>query len=152
MFEHKDLDGEKHRVLPPVEAFIKQEVLETREPKLGNPISGVGRQQYGVTGEVLVERFLPPETVGEAWSYDPGTPWWLVVGNPPHAGIVADFNRDKGGTYRRKLSPDHNVVAYADEGEEVLLQVGEYVLTRKSDNQELRQQTLALLRDAYRTG
>ncbi|NPU95222.1 MAG: hypothetical protein HPY82_25260 [Gammaproteobacteria bacterium] len=149
MFEHKELDGEKHRVLPASEPFILEEVLELRVPRNDKPVTTVGRHQHGVAGGVLVERYLPPETVGDSWQHDPGTPWWEVVGHPPHGGIVADFNRAKGGAYRRALVPDRNVVAYAAAGEEVLLQGAEYKVVRKTDGQELKEATLVKLRQVY---
>ena len=149
MFEHKNLDGATHRVLPALEAFVNEEVLETREPKNGLPVDAAGRHQHGVVGETLVERFLPPETVGNAWSYDPHTPWWVVVVNPPHAGIVADFSKSKGGSYRHKWVKERNVVAFAEGGEEIVLDGTDYVVTRSSDSQELRAPSLMKLRSAY---
>ncbi|MEC8809713.1 MAG: hypothetical protein VXY23_00250 [Pseudomonadota bacterium] len=152
MFEHKSLDGDKHRVLPAWEAFVKEEVLETREPKNGEGLDAAGRHQHGVVGETLVERFLPPETVGNAWSYDAHTPWWVVVVNPPHAGIVADFSKAKGGLYRHKWVKERNVVAFAEGGEEIVLEGAEYAVTRAADGQELRAPSLMKLRAAYYAG
>ncbi len=149
MFEHKELDGVKVRLLPATEAFINEEVLEKRESRNSDAIEAIARQQYGVVGSVLVERYLPPETVGTAWSHDPGTPWWEVVGHPPHAGLVADFNKAKGGEYRRVLKTDNNVVAYAEQGEEVVFGAGEYKVVRKSDSAALSAASLAKLRTAY---
>ena len=137
MFEHKSLDGDKHRVLPAWEAFVNEEVLETREPKNGEGLDAAGRHQHGVVGETLVERFLPPETVGNAWSYDAHTPWWVVVVNPPHAGIVADFSKAKGGLYRHKWVKERNVVAFAEGGEEIVLEGAEYAVTRAADGQDV---------------
>lgn len=152
MFEHKSLDGDKHRVLPAWEAFVNEEVLETREPKNGEGLDAAGRHQHGVVGETLVERFLPPETVGNAWSYDAHTPWWVVVVNPPHAGIVADFSKAKGGLYRHKWVKECNVVAFAEGGEEIVLEGAEYAVTRAADGQELRAPSLMKLRAAYYAG
>jgi len=149
MFEHKHLDGATHRVVPAGDTFITEEVLETREPKNGLAVEAAGRHQHGVVGETLVERFLPPEGTGDAWTYDAHTPWWVVVMNPPHAGIVADFSKAKGGRYRHKLEKARNVVAFAGAGEEIVLDGAEYVVTRSSDSQELRAGTLLKLRTAY---
>ncbi len=149
MFEHKYLDGEKHRIVQAPQAFLKEVVLETREPRLGEGVAAAGRHQHAVLGEVLVERFLPPETVGDSWSHDPGTLWWEVVGHPPHGGIVADFNRAIGGQYKRELVPDRNVVAYAENGEEVVLSAAQYKVVRASDGQELVAPTLVKLRSLY---
>lgn len=150
MFEHKLLDGEKLRVLAVDQNFIKPEVLEIRDPKNAESIDSACRAQYGVIGEVLVERYLPPATIGDAWPHDNvASPWWEVVGHPPHGGIVADFNKYIGGIYRRKLDPGRNVVAYAEEGEEVVLDSGELVVKRKRDDQELRQKNIGQLRQSY---
>lgn len=149
MFEHKELDGVKNRLLPATDAFINEDILEKRESRNADAIEAIARQQYGVAGTVLVERYLPPETVGTSWSHDPATPWWEVVGHPPHAGLVADFNKAKGGEYLRKLAPTHNVVAYAEQGEEVLFSAGTYSVTRKSDGQSFSANSLAKLRTAY---
>ena len=152
MFEHKNLDGDKHRVLPAAEAFINEEVLETREPTNGQQADSAGRHQHGVAGATLVERFLPPETVGDAWSSDPHVPWWVVVVNPPHAGIVADFSKSKGGNYRHKWVTERNVVAFAEGGEEIVLEGADYLVARASDGQELRAPSLMKLRAAYYAG
>ena len=149
MFEHKEVDGEKRRVLPAPDSFINEEILEVREPRNGEASNTIARQQYGVAGDVLVERYLPPETIGDAWAHDPKTPWWEVVGHPPHAGVVADFNKAKGGNYKRVLVKDHNVVAYTDQGEEVLFTAGQYSVTRKSDGEALSQPSLMALRASY---
>ena len=149
MFEHKELDGVKNRLVPATEAFINEEVLEKRETRNSDPVEAIARQQYGVTGTVLVERYLPPESIGNSWSHDPGTPWWEVVGHPPHAGMVADFNQAKGGSYKRVLTKDNNIVAYAEQGEEVVFNAGEYKVVRKADSQALSAGSLAKLRAAY---
>lgn len=147
MFEHKYLDGEKHRTLPPTESFINEEILETREPKSGETYTQVGRLQHGVAGEVLVERFLPPETVGDKWPTDAGTIWWSVVGHPPHGGIVADFNKAKGGAYKRTLDKEKNIVAYAEAGEEVVLKPEGYSVTKAES--ELVAPSILELRKMY---
>lgn len=151
MFEHKNLDGEWNRIIPSTDPFVSPEVLEIREsinrekdPKATN------RMQYAVVGDKLVERCLPPETIGERWSYDAwDTPWWLAVNNPPHAGLLADFNSSQGGKQRKPLEPGHNVVAFTSAGEEVTLQNGEYTVTRKTDEKEFKAPTLPELRQAY---
>ena len=148
MFEHKYLDGEKHRLLASSQEFLKESILESREPIPGGSVAKAPRLQHAVAGSVLVERYLPPEGVGESWSHDPGAIWWEVVGHPPHGGIVADFNKEIGGEYHRKLAPDHNIVAYAEKGEEVVLTGGEYKVTR-ADGEDLTANTLSALRSAY---
>lgn len=150
MFENKLLDGEKVRIVSAAKDYLKPEVLELREPKNGEAIDSACRTQYAVIGEVLVERYLPPETIGDQWAHDNvGDPWWSVVGHPPHGGVVADFNKYIGGAYLRKLDPEKNVVAYAEDGEEVCMKQGEYLVTRNSDQAELRGNRLASLRQAY---
>lgn len=150
MFEHKDLDSVRARLLPPIEAFVQAEVLELREPKTGDEPTAAARTQYGVIDGVLVERYLPPETVGTAWAHDAfAAPWWEVVGHPPHGGIVADYNKASGGAYRRKLDPANNIVAYAQEGEAVTMAAGTYKVVRKNDSAELIKLTITALRAAY---
>ncbi|TGD73513.1 hypothetical protein E4634_10815 [Mangrovimicrobium sediminis] len=150
MFEHTQLDGEKHRVLATQSDYLQPEVLEIREPKNGQPVDKACRTQFGVVGEVLVERYLPSEATGEAWPHDSaGSPWWSVVGHPPHGGIVADFNKYIGGAYHRQLDPANNIVAYAEQGEAVVFDGSDYVVTRKSDEQELRGPQLIALRQQY---
>lgn len=150
MFEHKNLDGVTARLLPPVEGFVQAEVLEIREPKAGEEPTTAARTQYGVIDGVLVERYLPPETVGAAWAHDPvAAPWWEVVGHPPHGGLVADYNKASGGEYRRKLDPANNVVAYAQNGEAVTMTAGTYKVVRKTDSVELIKSTIPALRAAY---
>lgn len=150
MFEHKSLDGEKYRLLPASEGFVADQILEHRDPQKGQGITSASRYQHGVANALLVERYLPPETVGDAWPHDASaTPWWTVVDNPPHAGIVAEYNEAFGGTYRRKLVPEKNVVAFAEKGEEVVLSKGTYTVIRSSDSQELTATSLLALRAAY---
>lgn len=150
MFEHQALDNEKLRVIPATAAFINESVLECREPKNGQSIKAAGRQQHAVAGTVLVERFLPPENIGDAWPHDASAaPWWEVVGHPPHGGVVADFNTVLGGAYHRELDPNKNVVAYADQGEEVILVNDVYTVVRASDQQELSAPSMLKLREAY---
>ena len=143
MFEHAALNGEKHRLLKAVETFTVPEILESRETQ-------AGRLQHTVVGALLVERYLPPEAKGDTWPHDAvGTPWWTVVSHPPHAGLVADFNSAMGGTYMRKLDPKKNVVAFAEQGEEVIMEKGEYAVVRIKDGQEIRKPDLVSLRAAY---
>lgn len=143
MFEHAEIKGEKHRVLAAAEPFTAPEILESRE-------TAAGRLQHTVVSALLVERYLPPEPKGDTWPHDAvGTPWWTVVARPPHVGLVADFNSAMGGTYIRKLDPKKNVVAFAAQGEEVLMDKGEYCVVRASDNQEIRKLNLVALRASY---
>ena len=150
MFQHDAIDDKKIRIIPASDAFINQEILEIREPKNGLPLEATARQQHAVIGGVLVERFLPPEKIGENWPHDSlAAPWWEVVGHPPHGGIVAKFNTALGGSYERELDPKHNVVAYAGVGEEVWIERDEYVVTRDTDQQELRAKSMLELRKTY---
>lgn len=152
MFEHNNLDGIKNRCVPATESFIAADVLEIREAKEGKDASHIGRQQYGVANGVLVERYLPPEAAGDAWSHDAvAAPWWDVVGHPPHAGIVADYNAANGGAYKRRLDKSNNVVAFTQGGEEVTMAGGIYSVVRKSDGQTYSGPTLVALRAAYYT-
>jgi len=150
MFEHKQLDGEKIRVLSAGKAYLKAEILEIRDPKNNNSNADACRSQYGAIGETLVERYLPPQSKGDSWQQDSSaSPWWSVVGHPPHGGIVADFNKYIGGAYLRKLDPTNNVVAFAEEGEAVSFDGQQYSVTRTSDTQELRGSKIAELRQQY---
>ena len=150
MFEHKLLDGEKCRLIEFPESIVKPEVLEIRDPKNDDSLDKTCRYQYGVVEDVLVERYLPPESVGDAWTHDNvATPWWNVVGHPPHGGIVADFNKYIGGNYHRTLNPKQNIVAYADAGEPVVFDGSEYVVTRSNDSAELRSSKIPSLREQY---
>jgi len=150
MFEHQAIDNQKLRLLPASDAFINESVLEVREPKNGQSLEKAARQQHAVAGTVVVERFLPPESTGDAWPHDAcAAPWWEVVGHPPHGGVVADFNNALGGAYRRELDPKKNIVAYAAAGEDVILAKGQYSVVRSSDQQELSAPTLLKLRAAY---
>jgi len=151
MFEHKHLDGEWNRVLPATASYLDKEILEIRDnvsPKCKPETSN--RKQYSVIGEQLVERCLPPESVGDRWAYDAAdVSWWTRVNNPPHMGIIAAFNEYLGGKHRLPLIPEQNVVAYAGSGEQVLLKGGKYVVTRGSDNKEIFAESLLLARQAY---
>ena len=151
MFEHKKLDGETYRIIPSTDDFLGGEVLELRESIGANKDPAtVNRVQYGVVGNRLVERCLPPESVGDRWSYDaPATPWWSTVNNPPHAGLVADFNSSQGGEQRVPLDQSHNVVAFGSAGEEVMLSNGEYAVTRASDGKAIKAGSLLETRQAY---
>ena len=148
MFEHKTLDGKWNRVVPACEDFVKGEVLECRD-SLGGDADGAARNQFSVIGELLVERCLPPSTIGDTWSYDAGGMPWGVVNNPPHAGLVADFNTHLGGLYRKPLDLAHNVVAFAAAGEEILFVDGIYKVVRQSDGQELTAPSILELRKLY---
>lgn len=151
MFEHKHLDGQWNRVLPGNDTFTSDEVLEIRDNVSPNckPETS-SRKQYAVIGEQLVERCLPPENVGDKWSHDAfDTPWWTRVNNPPHMGIIAEFNESQGGKHRIPLDTDNNVVAYAGSGEKVALKEDQYVVTRDSDSKEIMAATLIETRRAY---
>lgn len=149
MFEHKALDGQWNRVLPAADSFINGEVLECRDT-VGEEPGKISRRQYAVVGDRLVERCLPPEAVGDFWSHDVAQlPWWSSVMNPPHAGILADFNSQFGGLHRRQLDTAHNVVGYAGAGEEITLGKAGYALKRASDGAELVAKSMLELRKLY---
>ena len=150
MFEHKSLDGKWNRVVSASEPFVtKEEVLECRD-SLGGDADAASRNQFAVIGDRLVERCLPPSTIGDVWSYDAGgLPWWGMVNNPPHAGLVADFNTYCGGLYRKPLDVEHNVVAFAAAGEEILFANSTYKVVRASDSAELTAPSLMELRKLY---
>ncbi len=150
MFEHDAIDNKKLRLVAANDTFINESILELREPKNGQSLESTSRQQHAVAGTVCVERFLPPESIGDAWPHDAkAAPWWEVVGHPPHGGVIASFNTALGGAYKRQLDPKKNVVAYAGAGEEVILDKTEYVVVRGSDQQELRASSMLALRAAY---
>ncbi len=149
MFEHKHLDGQWNRVVPSGDGFLAGDVLECRDNTSGEP-DGSARKQYGVVGELLVERSLPPERVGDTWAYDSvALPWWVRVMNPPHMGVVAEFNTFNGGLHRKVLDKAHNVVAFAGAGEEVLFGAEGYSVVRQSDSEQLSAPTLEALRKVY---
>jgi hypothetical protein len=149
MFEHKELDGTLNRVIPASDAFINGEVLECRGGRDPEPEKN-SRLQFGVIKERLVERNLPPESVGDCWSYDAAAaPWWGAVNNPPHAGLVAEFNSHSGGQYRVPLDLAHNVVAFASAGEDVVFTDGTYKVVRESDGAELTAASILELRKLY---
>ena len=149
MFEHKHLDGEMNKVIPSTDAFLNGDVLECRD-SVGEEAKSISRRQYAVVGDRLVERCLPPERVGDTWSFDNvAVPWWGSVKNPPHMGIVAEFNSFNNGLHRKPIDLEHNVVAFGAEGEEVIFSNGNYSIIRKSDEQELTADTLVELRKLY---
>lgn len=150
MFEHKELDGTWNRLIPATEEYlVSGQVLECHLGKDSEP-DKTGRNQFGVIGDRLVERCLPPASIGDHWSYDvDAAPWWGLVNNPPHAGLVAEFNSHTGGLYRTPLDPAHNVVAFASAGEEITLDNGVYKLTRASDSAELSAASIMELRKLY---
>lgn len=150
MFEHKQLDGDKCRIIDRDKEYLQAEVLEIRDPKNSAPSNDACRTQYGVIDEVLVERYLPPQSKGDCWQHDAvANPWWNVVGHPPHGGIVADYNTYSGGAYQRTLDPQNNVVAFAEDGEQVTYDGASYRVIRKSDTQELVSATMSTLRQKY---
>jgi len=151
MFEHSKLDGEWHKVIPAMEPFTKDEILEIRDSiSTERDSKAAPRTQYTVVDGRLAERCLPPESIGNSWSFDSwDTPWWGAVNNPPHAGLVADFNSYGGGAYRKALEPDNNVVAFAGAGEPVTFKNGSYSVTRGKDDKVLTAASLLELRKTY---
>ncbi|AEG01129.1 hypothetical protein Metme_2747 [Methylomonas methanica MC09] len=149
MFEHKNLDGVWNRVVSSTDAFLNGDILECRDT-VGSEPEKISRLQYAVVGQRLVERCLPPEALSETWSHDAGKlPWWDSVKNPPHMGIIADFNSHSGGEHRIPFDANHNVVGYANEGEEIVLAKGMYTVSRKSDGKELSAPSMLQLRELY---
>jgi len=151
MFEHKNLDGQWNRVLSASDSFLSKEILEIRDNVSPNCTPETSsRRQFAVIGEQLVERCLPPESVGDRWSYDAyDVSWWTRVNNPPHMGIIAEFNENQGGKHRIPLNLDENVVAYAAAGEKIFLKQGRYAVTRGKDNKEILADSLIDTRRAY---
>lgn len=151
MFEHKHLDGVWNRVLPASESYVGNEILEMRDNvSPGSKPETSSRRQYSVIGEQLVERCLPPESVGDLWSHDAsGISWWTRVNNPPHMGIIAEFNEYLGGKHRIPLNTEKNVIAYAGAGEEIALKEGKYVVTRSTDAKEITADNLIATRETY---
>lgn len=148
MFEHKHLDGEINRVIPATDAFLNGDVLECHDS--GADPKTLARRQYAVVGDRLVERCLPPETIGDTWSFDAvASPWWGSVKNPPHMGIIAEFNTFNGGEHRKPIDLQHNVVAYGAEGEEVTFANGIYTVVRNSDGETITAASLVELRNLY---
>jgi hypothetical protein len=64
MFEHKHLDGQWNRIVPATETFLNGDILECRN-NVGPDPDQNSRQQYAVVGDRLVERCLPPLTIGD---------------------------------------------------------------------------------------
>jgi hypothetical protein len=154
MFEHDKLDGEWHKVIPAMEPFTTDSILEIRESisKERDP-KATSRTQYSVVGDRLVERNLPPESIGDKWGYDAwDTPWWSTVNNPPHAGLLADFNSHSGGLQKAPLDKANNVVGFAAAGEPITFAKGEYQVTREKDGTELKATGMLELRKAYYEG
>lgn len=150
MFEHSSIDGNASRIVPANLPAVSAELLELREAVAGKDLSGMTRRQFGVIGDYLVERSLPPESIGDRWSYDAvDVPWWVVVKHPPHAGLVADFNEHFGGKYRIPLDPKHNVVGFTSSGEEILFTNGQYTVKRGKDGKEIAAGGLVELRKLY---
>lgn len=149
MFEHKSLDGQWNKAIPATDSFISSEVLECRDT-VGDEPAKISRKQYAVIGDHLVERCLPPESIGNTWAYDVAQlPWWSAVMNPPHAGIIAEFNSQNGGLHRRHLDVAHYVVGYASAGEEITLLDTLYHVTRSSDGTALSASSMLELRKLY---
>ena len=149
MFEHKHLDGELNRLIPATEAFLKGDVLECRD-SVGADVKTISRRQYAVVGDRLVERCLPPEAIGDTWSFDAvASPWWGSVKNPPHMGIIAEFNKFNGGEHRKPIDLENNVVAYGAAGEEVIFSDGVYTVKRQTDEQVITAKSLVELRRLY---
>ena len=151
MFEHKNLDGTWNTVVSPAQAFLSGDVLELKE-SVAKETNASSRKQYAVVGDRLVERNLPPESVGDRWSFDAvDEPWWTSVNNPPHAGIVASFNSFSGGLHRKPLDKSNFVIGFASEGEEVLMVDDIYKVVRKKDSKEITGNNLPELRKNYFT-
>ncbi|WFP51560.1 hypothetical protein PL263_05905 [Methylomonas sp. EFPC3] len=149
MFEHKALDGQWNRVVPATESFVNGEILECRD-NVGDEPGKISRRQYAVIGDRLVERCLPPEAIGDFWSHDVAQlSWWGSVMNPPHCGLLADFNTQYGGLHRRDLDVGHNVVGYAAAGEEITLGKASYAVKRASDSADLVAASMLELRKLY---
>ena len=149
MFEHKNLDGQWNRVVESTNPFLSGDVLEIRDMTAKEPQAS-SRRQFGVVGDRLVERCLPPESIGEKWSYDSAdVPWWVSVNNPPHMGLVAEFNSHNGGKHRQAFDKENNVVGFAAEGEAIILKPGAYTTVRNKDSKEISAPTLIELRNAY---
>ncbi|MDH5219546.1 MAG: hypothetical protein OEX19_17700 [Gammaproteobacteria bacterium] len=152
MFEHKNLDGTWNSVVSSGQSFLSSEVLELKE-SVAKEADASSRKQYAVVGDRLVERNLPPQKVGDRWSFDAvDEPWWTSVNNPPHAGIVASFNSFCGGLHRKTLDKSNFVIGFASEGEEVLLVDDIYKVIRKKDNTEVTGKDLPELRKNYCMG
>jgi len=154
MFEHDKVDGEWVKVIPAMESFTTDSILEIRESisKERDPKT-TSRTQYSVVGDRLVERNLPPESVGDKWGYDDcDVPWWGSVNNPPHAGLIADFNKHNGGLQKKPLDLGNNVVAFTSAGEEITFAGGQYSVTRQKDGAELTAGSILDLRKAYYAG
>lgn len=152
MFEHKNLDGTWNRVIPADGGYLNGDILECRDAggAAGSAPEKVARRQYAVVGDRLVERCLPPETLGDTWSHDSfALPWWDSVKNPPHIGIVADFNSANGGEHRKVLDVKHNIIGIAGAGEEIVFDQGTYTVVRQSDEKELSAQSMLELRQLY---
>lgn len=149
MFEHKYLDGNWNRVIPATDSFLSGDVLECRD-SVGAEAETINRRQYAVVGDRLVERCLPAESVGDKWSYDSyALPWWGSVKNPPHMGVIAEFNEYNGGLHRKPFDAENNVVAFAEAGEEVTFNEGLYKVVRKSDECDLTAPNMLELRKLY---
>ena len=149
MFEHKHLDGEMNKVIATTDAFLNGDILECRDT-MGDDVKSLSRRQYAVVGDRLVERCLPPETIGDTWSFDSAAiPWWGSVKNPPHMGIVAEFNTFNNGLHRKPIDLENNVVAFGAQGETVTFSNDTYSMIRKSDEKELTATSLVELRKQY---
>jgi len=149
MFEHKNLDGTWNRVVSATDAFLSGDILETRD-MVGTEPEKIARMQFAVIGQWLVERCLPPEALSQTWAHDAGKlPWSDSVKNPPHMGIIADFNSHNGGLHRIPFDANHHVVGFASDGEEIILAKGMYTVVRKSDGKELSAASKSELRELY---
>lgn len=149
MFEHKNLDGQWNRIIEANNSFLSGSVLETRDTTTKDPKAS-SRKQYGVVGDRLVERCLPPESIGDKWSHDNiDVPWWTSVNNPPHMGLIAEFSNFSGGKHRQKFEKDNNIVGFAANGEAITFKLGSYTTIRSKDSKELSSSTLVDLRKVY---
>lgn len=149
MFEHKNLDGTWNQLITSSQDYVKGDVLEMKE-SVSKETTSSTRKQYAVVGDRLVERCLPPQNVGDRWSYDAADePWWVMVNNPPHVGLVASFNEFNGGEYRKPFNKERFVIGFAKDGEEVTSANGNYIVKRKSDEKEITATSLPELRTNY---
>lgn len=88
---HDEIDGVWNCLLP-------DGTLEMRNPNEGQSWDAEkkSRYQYRVVDGLLIERRLPPESVGDAWR-DTGVPEWAIIEYPAHVGLLRDYWQSHGG-------------------------------------------------------